>query len=134
MAGWKNKVLSKGDRLVLLNSVLSALTVYYLSIFRIPEGVLQTIDGLRRNFLWSSGDTGRGPHLVNWEAVCTAKTKGGLGVKDLRWMNVALLGKWIWEIWQGESGLWGKIVGEKYYHNGVRSDWTRLRRANVSLV
>jgi hypothetical protein len=41
------------------------------------------------------------------------KKKGGLGVKDLRKMNISLLCKWWWRIKNGE-GLWQEIVRKKY--------------------
>nr|XP_012574622.1 uncharacterized protein LOC105852691 [Cicer arietinum] len=33
-------------------------------------------------------------HWVNWEKVCLPLEKGGLGVRDLKFFNKALLGKW----------------------------------------
>jgi hypothetical protein len=41
------------------------------------------------------------------------KKKGGLGVKDLRKMNISLLCKWWWRIKNGEV-LWQEIVRKKY--------------------
>jgi hypothetical protein len=37
------------------------------------------------------------------------KEKGGLGVKDLRKMNISLLCKWWWKV-ENEEGLWQEIV------------------------
>jgi hypothetical protein len=36
---WKAKYLSYGDRLVLLNSVLSSLPIFMMAFFEIPKGV-----------------------------------------------------------------------------------------------
>ena len=36
------------------------------------------------------------PHLVRWNMVCLVKRKGGLGVRNLALMNIALLSKWNW--------------------------------------
>lgn len=35
--------------------------------------------------------------LVNWPLDCLAKEMGGLGILDLRQINVALLLKWWWK-------------------------------------
>jgi hypothetical protein len=48
-------------------------------------------------------------HLVNWDTVCTAKEKGGLGILNLRRMNISLLTKWLWKL-EKEDGLWQTIV------------------------
>jgi hypothetical protein len=37
---------------VLLSSVVSALLMYYLSLMRIPDIVLKSIDSFRRKFIW----------------------------------------------------------------------------------
>ena len=55
LAGWKAKTLSRGGRLTLVNSVLTAMPVYFLSSFRVPDGVRRKIDTLRRRFLWKGG-------------------------------------------------------------------------------
>jgi hypothetical protein len=41
-----------GNRLILLNYVLSSLPLYFLSIYRIPKWVLVKIDRLQITFLW----------------------------------------------------------------------------------
>lgn len=44
-------------------------------------------------------------HLVAWKKVCQLKEQGGLGILDLDGMNEALLGKWIWKLFNS-PGLW----------------------------
>jgi hypothetical protein len=43
--------------------------------------------------------------------------KGGLGVKNIRKMNVSLLCKWWWKL-ENEEGLWKSIVRAKYLNGG----------------
>ena len=42
-------------------------------------------------------------HLVNWRIVSQAKGKGGLGIRNLNFLNRALLGKWVWRFVVEES-------------------------------
>jgi hypothetical protein len=44
---------------------------------------------------------------------CQTQKKGGLGIKDLRKMNLSLLCKWWWKL-EHEEGLWQEIVRQKY--------------------
>jgi hypothetical protein len=44
LSSWKEKYLSVGGRLVLINLVLSSLPMFMLSFFEIPKGVLEKID------------------------------------------------------------------------------------------
>ncbi|OAY63223.1 putative ribonuclease H protein, partial [Ananas comosus] len=90
--GWKAKLLSHGGRLVLVNSVLSNISLFYFAIFKAPQWVLKRIEALRRSFFWKgcSKITG-GACLVGWRSICKSKKEGGLGVKDMEAMNTALL-------------------------------------------
>ena len=53
LSRWKAQYLSRGERLVLINSVLDALPTYLMTIFPIPAKVEERIDAIRRNFLWN---------------------------------------------------------------------------------
>ncbi|GKB82382.1 hypothetical protein Tco_0949277 [Tanacetum coccineum] len=50
LSSWKAKTLSVGGRLTLIKSVLGALPTYYMSLFRVPDGVLNQLEGLRNSF------------------------------------------------------------------------------------
>jgi hypothetical protein len=54
---WKGKLLSLGGRIVLLNSVLSFLLLYWMALFRLPTKLKIRIDQLRKRFLWYGGTT-----------------------------------------------------------------------------
>ncbi len=50
--GWQAKLLSQGECFILVNSVLSNLPLYFLSIFRAPKWVIRRIDSLWKTFFW----------------------------------------------------------------------------------
>jgi hypothetical protein len=45
---------------------------------------------------------GRKISWVSWKSVCQHKDYGGLGVRDVRILNVSLLAKWKWRLLDGE--------------------------------
>lgn len=51
------------------------------------------------------GESKRKIAWVKWERVCKSKKECGLGVKNLEWLNSALLAKWKWRILNEENGL-----------------------------
>jgi hypothetical protein len=55
LAGWQGRFLSLGGRLTLLNSCLSNVPLYMLSIYPIPKYVIRKVDILRRHLLWQGG-------------------------------------------------------------------------------
>jgi hypothetical protein len=40
--------------------------------------------------------------------------QGGLGIRDIRYVNLSLLAKWRWRIIHGEEALWKEMLKEKY--------------------
>lgn len=51
LAMWKLKHISLGGRLTLVNSMLSAIPTFWMSMFRLPYWVIRAIDRIRRDFL-----------------------------------------------------------------------------------
>jgi hypothetical protein len=83
---------------VLLNSVLTSIPLYYLSLYKVPSWCIIQIDKIHRVFLWAGVDKGSNRHIVLmcWSIVCTPKQFRGLGLLNLKYMNRALLLKWWW--------------------------------------
>ena len=108
------RYLSKGGRLTLIKSVLSSIPTYYLSLFPLPASVAHKMEVLQRNFLWGSFGSDFKFHLVRWNMVKQPFSIGGLGVKDLRLFNEALLGKWLWRFLTEKGKLWREVVALKY--------------------
>jgi hypothetical protein len=99
--------------LTLLNSCLSNVPLYMLSIYPARKSIIRKLDLYRKRLLWQGGSQARKIHLVNWNSVCTPKNQGGLGVLNLEYMNDALLTKWLWNI-ENSNDLWQKIITKKY--------------------
>ncbi|GKV32054.1 hypothetical protein SLEP1_g40687 [Rubroshorea leprosula] len=126
LSTWKGRYLSFGGRITLINSVLSSLPVFWMSVYLIPKGTILSLDKIRRGFLWGGAAGEKKINLVKWEQVCKGRKQGGLGVKDLRKFNIALLGKWWGRIVMADKGLWKKVIAEKYGRVGEPSfNWLR---------
>jgi hypothetical protein len=50
---------------------------------------------------------------MRWPKICKHKKKGGLGIKDIKLLNISLLCKWWWKL-ENEQRLWQEIVRHKY--------------------
>ncbi|GKU91159.1 hypothetical protein SLEP1_g5069 [Rubroshorea leprosula] len=134
LSTWKGKHLSIGVRIMLINSVLSSLPVFLMSIYKIPSGIVNSIDKMRRNFLWGGEGEGRKINWVSWERVCKKKEWGGLGVKDMKRFNLALMGKWWGRLASKDEGLWRRVIEGKYSEGrGNWMDWVRDGRGMGSL-
>ena len=52
LLAWKGKLLNRAGRLTLVRSVLTAVPIYFLTVFALRKWALKKIDRLRRGFLW----------------------------------------------------------------------------------
>ncbi|RVX14381.1 putative ribonuclease H protein [Vitis vinifera] len=93
-AMWKRQFLSKGGRLTIVKSILSSLSIYYMSLYVILSKVSLRLEKIQRNFLWEGEAFEKMPHLVNWKIVRLGKKDGRLKIRNLSILNKALLGKW----------------------------------------
>jgi hypothetical protein len=87
-----------------------------MSIYLLPKTVAEVLDKQRRVFFWQGGNTKKKYRLIKWDIICKSKKKGGLGIKNIRKMNLSLLCKWWWKL-ENEEGLWQDLVKAKYLQN-----------------
>ena len=107
-------MLSVGGRLTLIKSSLSNLPIYYMSLFPMPQGVIDKITQIQRNFLWSGGVNKKSLALIKWSFAQLPKIFGGLNIGNLLSRNLGLLFKWIWRYFQEPKALWRQIIEAKY--------------------
>ena len=112
--GWQKAYLSFGGRITLIQSCLTHMPCYFLSLFKIPASMAAKIMRLQRDFLWSGVGEGKRDHLVSWDVVCKPKAIGGLGFGKIALRNVALLGKCLWRYPREGSALWHKVISSIY--------------------
>ncbi|KAM0878358.1 hypothetical protein ACQ4PT_034930 [Festuca glaucescens] len=107
---WKARLLSKEGRLVYVQAVMSDSVVYQLLALDLDPWFYKAVDKLRRSFLWvGSSDARGGSCTVAWHLVCQPKALGGLGLMNLRWMNVALRTRWAWLAKADPSKPWSGL-------------------------
>jgi hypothetical protein len=62
--------VSLGGRIVLLNAVINAIPIFYLSFLKMPNKVWRRLVKIQRDFLWGGPRGGRKLCWVKWRVVC----------------------------------------------------------------
>ena len=94
-------------RLVLTNSVLTAIVTYFLTSLTLSSWAIKKIDKIRRNFFWTAEEEASGGKcMVNWRRICSPKEFGGLGIKNLECFGRALRLRWLWFKWDDNDRPW----------------------------
>jgi hypothetical protein len=73
------------------------------------------LNAFNGNFYGGGGKGGRKKiNWVKWEVVSQPKHDGGLGVRDVRAVNISLLAKWRWRLLSNDNTLWKAVIKGKY--------------------
>lgn len=102
---WIGNAASMGGRHTLLDSVVTQLSLYHMSMWLMNKTFIEKLDKHRRRFFWQGCNKKRRYYLVKWSKICRSKNKGGLGIIDLRKQNISLMVKWWWKL-ERQNGLW----------------------------
>jgi hypothetical protein len=121
---WCNKWLSLGGRFVLVKSVLESLSVFWMSMERIPCNILSKLCKLSFAFLWSGQNEKHHFHLCRWDILSRPKKVGGWGLKNLTFFNTALLANTLWRVLTHDS-IWHRIILDKYLGDTPVFAWIR---------
>ena len=109
-------MLSRGGRLVLEKTILSAILTYFMSVFRMLTRLRRRLERAMRSFVWCGTDAAGGGALVAWSTVCQLVAHGGLGVRHLQHTNMALLSKWVIRVMKPSSDMVSILLHESYRH------------------
>ncbi|XP_071695628.1 uncharacterized protein [Rutidosis leptorrhynchoides] len=80
--------------------------IYWQSVFLWPSAIIKEIEVLMRRFLWCQGSMKKGKARVKWDDVCLQKEEGGLGIRRLKYWNIALITTHIWRILAHKKSIW----------------------------
>ncbi|MFS7978016.1 putative RNA-directed DNA polymerase [Helianthus anomalus] len=118
---WMTRSLSFAGRLQLVNSVLSAMHIYWATIFLLPAKIVSDLERRMRAFLWTGKNQLNVKAKVAWKLVCLPKNEGGLGVRCIADVNKALISNHIWSILANRKSLWVQWI--HIYKLKGRSFW-----------
>lgn len=105
------KTLSLGGRLTLTKVVLGSHPAFYFLLFFAPIGVINTLESIRRKFVWRVREDGkRKVNWVSWKNVISSKDPGALGLGSLRAINLSLIIKWWWRIRIDRKRMWSRAI------------------------
>ena len=120
------KPLNLHIRLIMVNLVLQAMSVYLFSILSAPKAIIKEIRSIQRKFLWVGREDKAKLSLVSWEKICTPEDKGGLGLRDPKIMGGVQGAKIWWICCKYMQEPLAKIWHSKYARDRPRSQLIRF--------
>mgnify|MGYP003702460673 CR=1 FL=1 len=75
-----------------------------------------------RNFWWGHEKGEKKVHWIAWEKITSLKIHGGLGFRDMKCFNQALLAKQAWRLITTPESLCARVLKAKYFPSGSLLD------------
>jgi hypothetical protein len=130
---WAEKLMSMGAKDELIKSVAQAIPTHVkMSIFKLPTGFHEDYMKLVRNFWWGEDEEKRKVHWAAWDILASPKDLGGVGFRDTKLMNQALLARQCWRIIKNPNGLCARLLKSIYYPRGNFLDTVFRKDASPS--
>jgi hypothetical protein len=108
----------KGGGLILTNTSLSSLPIYWMGMFLLHEETHHQMDTVRSKFFWGSDEEKFKYHMIQWENTCLPKYFGGAGIINTRVLNEALVLKWVWRLHNADQeDICCELLRNKYLRN-----------------
>ena len=115
LQGWKGKMLSRAGKEILIKAVAQSIPTYTMSVFQLPAKLCEELQALCAQFWWGQVGNERKIHWLSWEKLTRPKADGGMGFKDLRQFNLAILAKQGWRLVQDQESLLGRCLKAHYF-------------------
>jgi hypothetical protein len=106
----------------LIKAIAQAIPVYVMSVFKLPMGLCDELMKMIRRYWWGAENGRRKTHWVAWDIMLRPKDSGGVGFRDMRLFNQALLARQAWRLIQFTNTLCAQLLKAKYYPSGSLID------------
>lgn len=118
LGDYSEKFMSAAAKKVLIKSVGQALPTYIISVFKLPLGLCDDMTSMLREFWWGVERGKRKTAWISWSELTLKKCCGGMGFKDLRLFNQAMLARQAWRLNVYPDSLCARLLKARYYPNG----------------
>ncbi|CAN0922147.1 Putative ribonuclease H protein At1g65750 [Linum grandiflorum] len=136
-------MLSHFGKLQLVKSVLQSMATYWMSIFVLPQSIIKQVEAICSQFVWNTEEKGEKRARVSWRNLSFPIREGGVGIRDLRWWNVACVSRHLWNLLLCSGSIWVawntlyRLRGDIWGHTSPKAAswvWKKIMGCQVSLL
>ena len=113
--GWKERLLSKAGKEIMIKAVAQAIPTYAMSCFDLTKTLCEDISAMICRYWWSQTDEKNKCHWIGWDKMTRSKQDGGMGFRDLHIFNLAMLARQSWRLLQNPDSLCCTVLKALYF-------------------
>lgn len=113
---WDSQYIAKSGKEILIKYVAQTLPSFAMSAFLLPLEITKEIERTLSKYWWGSKLNQRsGIHWQSWSNLSKHKTAGGMGFRDFRDFDIAMLGKQGWYFLTNPGSMVSRLFQAKYF-------------------
>lgn len=112
---WDGRYIGKSGKKILIKSVAQTLRSYAMSFFLLLLEITKDIERTLSKYWWGSNASDHSTIWMSWQRLSNHKTSGGMGFRDFRDFNLAMLGKQGWRFLTNPGSLVTSIFKARYF-------------------
>lgn len=106
-----------GGKEILIKSVVQGIPTFAMACFLLPKNLCDKLDTLTRSFWWKGNPDDRKICWVSWDNLGKSKNQGGLGFRNHRAFNEAMLARQSWRLLMNRDAYWARFIKGIYFPN-----------------
>lgn len=113
---WDNNYISRPGKEILVKQVAQTMPSYAMNVFLLPLEITRNIEKALSKFWWKSSNSNSSNLCwMSWDRLSKHKNVGGMGLRNFRDFNVAMLGKQLWRLATNPQSLVSRVYKAKYF-------------------
>lgn len=122
---WQAGMVNQPGRSTQIQSVTNLMAQFQMGCFILPQQTINQLKATQRRYWWNKNN-GKGIYFISSSDVSIPKRWGGLGFKNLKYFNEALITKLAWRLVQEKGKNWTLILEARYFkqENILQNDLT----------
>ncbi|KAL8112547.1 hypothetical protein AgCh_020026 [Apium graveolens] len=113
---WIPKKLSRPAKEILIKTAAQSLPAFAMNVFLLPMEITKDIEKMLAKLWWNNSESSNNAiNWMSWDRLTAHKHAGGLGFRNFRDFNLAMLGKQCWRLIINPTNLVARIYKARYF-------------------